>query len=182
MEPRSNSPLPPPAITLRPFVISDADAAIALRPFVPLDADADAPYTRTEDTEDYIRHRILPHPWYRAICVAGDSRPVGSISIQAETAFGADRRASVAYVVSRDWRGRGVATAALKAAAGAVFSHWPHLVRLEAVADVENRASQRVLEKAGFLKEGVLRKYMAFMGEPRDMVMYSFVPTDISPV
>jgi RimJ/RimL family protein N-acetyltransferase len=43
------------------------------------------------------------------------------------------------------------------------------------VADVDNPASQRVLEKAGFVREGVLRKYILLKGRPRDMVIFSIV-------
>ena len=44
--------------------------------------------------------------------------------------------------------------------------------------DVENKASQRVLEKAGFLREGVLRKYTYLKGVVKDLVLYSFLSTD----
>jgi len=84
-------------------------------------------------------------------------------------------RSSVGYRVAHAHWGRGVATRAVRAAAEAVFAAWPWLLRLEAAADVENPASQRVLEKAGFVREGVLRKYILLKGRPRDMVMFSIV-------
>ena len=71
-----------------------------------------------------------------------------------------------------------MATRAVRAEAEAVFAAWPWLLRLEAVADVENPASQRVLEKAGFVREGTLRKYIVLKGRPRDMVMFSLLDTD----
>jgi RimJ/RimL family protein N-acetyltransferase len=46
---------------------------------------------------------------------------------------------------------------------------------------VANPASQRVLEKAGFTREAVLRKYGAIKGVVRDMVMSSFIDTDAVP-
>lgn len=63
-------------------------------------------------------------------------------------------------------------------AAAAAFEEWVDLDRVEAIADVENPASQRVLEKAGFVREAVLRRYLVLKGEVRDMVMYSFVSSD----
>jgi RimJ/RimL family protein N-acetyltransferase len=60
----------------------------------------------------------------------------------------------------------------------AAFEEFDYLERLEAVADVDNPASQRVLEKAGFKREGVLRKYVRLKGESRDMVMFSFLVSD----
>jgi hypothetical protein len=67
-----------------------------------------------------------------------------------------------------------------------MFRRWsggclPALERLEAVTDVENaRSSQRVLEKAGFHKEGVLRRYIAGRsgGNSKDAVIYSFLSSD----
>jgi len=52
------------------------------------------------------------------------------------------------------------------------------LERLEALVDVDNVRSQRVLEKVGFQKEGVLRKYVYFKGKSRDMIMFSLLSTD----
>ena len=50
--------------------------------------------------------------------------------------------------------------------------------RLEALVLVKNVGSQRVLEKAGFQREGILRKYMILKGKTRDMVMFSLIFAD----
>ena len=50
--------------------------------------------------------------------------------------------------------------------------------RLEAIVDVENVGSQRVLEKAGFQREGVLRKYMILKGKTRDLVIFSLLSSN----
>lgn len=84
------------------------------------------------------------------------------------------------YRLAFDSWGKGIATAALRKAVGEVFDMWKDLERLEAIADVENVGSQRVLEKGGFKREGVLRRYLVLKGEVRDMVMFSIVSTDLS--
>ncbi|KAG6484782.1 uncharacterized N-acetyltransferase p20-like [Zingiber officinale] len=167
-----------PLVTLRPFVLADSDALMTWA------SDARVtlfqrrhPLTAIDDARRYIANHILPHPFYRAICLGASGRPVGSISVQRSNE---PHRASVGYRVAQDFWGRGIATAALRAVTPAVFEAWPELERLEAVADVENPASQRVLEKAGFHREGVLRKYVMLKGESRDMVMYSFLASDLS--
>ncbi|KAI5424187.1 hypothetical protein KIW84_030414, partial [Lathyrus oleraceus] len=53
--------------------------------------------------------------------------------------------------------------------------------RLQAFADVDNKASQRVLEKAGFLREGVLRQYTIIKGTVKDLAVFSFLSTDEIP-
>jgi [ribosomal protein S5]-alanine N-acetyltransferase len=54
----------------------------------------------------------------------------------------------------------------------------PDIWRLQAFCDLENRASARVLEKAGLTLEGILRRYMVFpnLGDvPRDVYCYAKV-------
>lgn len=98
---------------------------------------------------------------------------------QVKPAPGEDRhRASIGYRIAYDYWGKGIATEALKLTVKSVFEELGYLERLEAIADVDNPASQRVLEKAGFRKEGVLRKYVRLKGESKDMVMFSFLSSD----
>jgi RimJ/RimL family protein N-acetyltransferase len=54
------------------------------------------------------------------------------------------------------------------------------LARVEALVVPENIASQRVLEKAGFRREGHLRSYLAFGGQRADALIYSLLPSDLS--
>nr|CAD1819774.1 unnamed protein product [Ananas comosus var. bracteatus] len=183
MEPEAKKP-PPPQITLRPFTLSDADADAfmswaaddrVMRFFGPT-------YPTKDAAAAHIRSHIIPHPWYRAICVGGRTdRPVGWISINSVFRDDDDdnaHRATMGYGLAHEWWGRGVMTAAVRAAVATAFAERPRLERLEAFAAAENRRSQRVLEKVGFKREGLLRKYAVLMGESRDVVMFSFLDTD----
>ena len=49
------------------------------------------------------------------------------------------------------------------------------LVRIQAVTDTRNKASQSLLMKTGFKREGVVRKSMFIHGEWRDMILYSIL-------
>ena len=60
--------------------------------------------------------------------------------------------------------------------------HWlleqPSVYRIEALCDIENVASQRVLEKVGLEREGILRRWMVLPNlseTPRDMYIYGKV-------
>ncbi|KAJ4964451.1 hypothetical protein NE237_024390 [Protea cynaroides] len=118
---------------------------------------------------------IYTHPWYRAICVK--DRPIGYVSVnQGEGSDGC--RAEIGYVVGSAYWGQGIATHALKMVISSIFSELQGLERLEALIDVDNLRSQRVAEKVGFIREGVLRKYWNPKGTPRDMVIYSLLKTD----
>jgi [ribosomal protein S5]-alanine N-acetyltransferase len=54
------------------------------------------------------------------------------------------------------------------------------LARLEAYVIPDNIASQRVLTKAGFRREGLLRSYLAYEGRRFDALLYSLLPSDLA--
>jgi RimJ/RimL family protein N-acetyltransferase len=55
-------------------------------------------------------------------------------------------------------RGRGVGRSALRLLCDLSFSRWPELRRIEATTRDDNFAMQRILEVAGFKREGCLRE------------------------
>ena len=87
--------------------------------------------------------------------------------------------ANLGYWVRTSAAGRGVATVATRLAAKFGFEQLG-LQRIEIVAAVDNIPSQRVAEKAGARREGVLRKRLLIRGESLDAVVYSLVPEDLS--
>ena len=52
------------------------------------------------------------------------------------------------------------------------------IVRIQAHTDLRNVASQKVLEKVGFRKEGTIRKSIFIRGEWRDAYLYSILRED----
>jgi len=89
--------------------------------------------------------------------------------------------AEIGYWIGADARGRGVATAATRLAARWAFDNVPDLARLQLRAAVENVASNRVAEKAGFTREGVLRaqRFNARLGKRVDFVMWSLLREEL---
>ena len=53
------------------------------------------------------------------------------------------------------------------------------LHRIEILAAISNVASQRIAEKIGAAREGVLRKRLLIRGESHDAVLFSLVPEDL---
>ena len=80
--------------------------------------------------------------------------------------------ANLGYWVRSTQVRRGVATAAVQLLAQWAFSH-TGLVRLEIVTAVNNRASQRVAERAGAVREGLLRKRLQVHGVWHDAILFS---------
>ncbi|CAN6281023.1 unnamed protein product [Urochloa humidicola] len=180
-EAKPATPKAPVEVTLRKFELSDVDAMMvwASDPLVAAPCRWD-PYESTEPLLAFLRDVVLPHPWFRAICLADgeDPRPVGAVSV---SPTGDSCCAELGYVLARAHWGKGVATAAVKRMVATVFGEVEGLERVEALVDVANPASQRVLEKAGFTREAVLRKYGFQKGAVHDMVMFSFIDTDPVP-
>jgi RimJ/RimL family protein N-acetyltransferase len=86
--------------------------------------------------------------------------------------------ANLGYWVRTTAHGRGTATMATRLAARFGFEELG-LRRLEIVAAVGNLPSQRVAEKAGARREGVLRNRLLIRGESLDAVLFSLVPADL---
>jgi RimJ/RimL family protein N-acetyltransferase len=110
-----------------------------------------------------------------AVDDAVSSRLVGSVDLRCVQ----DGCATIGYMVGAGARRRGVATRALR-----LVSRWAlaelGLARLEVRTRVDNAASQRVAERAGFTREGVLRSYIEHRGERLDAVMFSLIADDLA--
>jgi RimJ/RimL family protein N-acetyltransferase len=92
--------------------------------------------------------------------------------------FDAHEIAEVAYFLRRSARGRGLATRAVRLLSAWAFAELG-IERLELRTHLENEASQRVAERAGFRREGVERASRAWPDGTRfESVVYSLLPED----
>lgn len=89
------------------------------------------------------------------------------------------KMANLGYWVKTTQVGRGIATKAVLLLAKFGFKELK-LNRIEIMADVKNKRSQRVAEKIGAIREGVLRNRLVIHGQVRDVVLFSLIPQDIS--
>lgn len=86
-------------------------------------------------------------------------------------------KVEVGYALARPYWGQGYMTEVLRAVIAWVFAQ-PDIFRVQAICDVENIGSARVMEKAGMTREGLLRRYVLHPNistEPRDVYMYAVV-------
>jgi RimJ/RimL family protein N-acetyltransferase len=88
-------------------------------------------------------------------------------------------KSNLGYWVRTSAAGRGVATAATRMLAGFGFEQLG-LQRIEIIAAVDNLASQRVAEKAGARREGILRNGIRYHGRNIDAVCFSLIPADLT--
>jgi RimJ/RimL family protein N-acetyltransferase len=87
-------------------------------------------------------------------------------------------KAAVGYWLAPEARGRGVATGAVQLLVRWAFDVELELVRMELLTLVGNEASGRVALRAGFTREGVLRRYLPFRGDLVDAVMFARLRDD----
>jgi RimJ/RimL family protein N-acetyltransferase len=173
-------PLRECAVALRPWETGDLGAMVAIC------SDPDvARYTRVPDPYseadarawmDAQPARLAEGAGMAFAIVDGGGAPVGSVGLRIDPS---DRDiAETGYMVAPAARGRGVATTALR-----LVSRWGlcdlGVARVQLSTHVDNAASQRVAERAGFRREGVLRSWEEIRGARVDLVMYSFVGSDL---
>jgi RimJ/RimL family protein N-acetyltransferase len=90
-----------------------------------------------------------------------------------------DYRATMGYWVAAGARGQGSCTRALRLLSRHALEEL-ELQRVELVTDPDNLASQRVAEKVGFQREGVLRAHLRHPdGRIRDSVSFSLLPGEL---
>ncbi len=110
-----------------------------------------------------------------AIAEADTDRAVGHIGLWlSELRHG---RASAGYSVAPSARRRGIAAAALIALTRFAWTI-PGLHRIELHIEPWNMASIRTAERAGYLREGLLRSHQEIGGERRDMLLYAATRRD----
>jgi ribosomal-protein-alanine N-acetyltransferase len=129
------------------------------------------PYT-VRNARDYIRS-VRDHLPETSFAIASDGEAVGGIGFVLRSDV--ERvSAEIGYWLGEAWWGRGIATEALAAVtAHAIDAH--HLTRIFAVPFAWNRASCRVLEKAGYVLEARLRRSAIKDGKPTDQLQYAFI-------
>jgi ribosomal-protein-alanine N-acetyltransferase len=85
-----------------------------------------------------------------------------------------ERFLEIGYDIVRSERGKGYGTEAVQLMVDYLFLS-KDAVRIQAFTDVRNKASQRVLEKAGFKREGTLRRAGFVRGQRADAYLYGIV-------
>lgn len=113
----------------------------------------------------------------RAWALEIDGNAVGGVSVHP----GADvhrHSAELGYWLGQRHWGRGIMTTVVRAFAPRAMEAF-HLYRLYATVYENNPASARVLEKAGFAREGVQKSAVVKRGELMDLYVYALVRREL---
>ncbi len=85
-----------------------------------------------------------------------------------------NRMMEIGYNIISSQRGKGYGTEAVQLMTDYLFLS-QSILRIQAVTDVRNNASQKVLEKSGFKKEGTIRKSAFVRGAMTNAYLYSIL-------
>ena len=160
-----------------------------IRPFRSTDLESLVKHADDPLVASQLRDRF-PHPYtleagrlfLQAIAVADpvesfaievNGEVVGGVGVHPGNDVGR-ASAEIGYWLGREFWGRGIATVVVGAVADHLFKE-AVFGRLHAHTFEGNLASQRVLEKCGFVKEGVFRKAVLKNGRLFDAVMFGRV-------
>lgn len=163
-------------LTLRPIKPDDADAV-----FVGYAQDPDVsrfllwrPHVAITETRAFISRALEASSSRTYATIERESgRLVGHFGLQRKI----PHRVSFGYVLARPWWGMGLMTEAVSEVVAWSLQQ-DGVWRIEAGCDVENFASARVMEKAGLVREGTLRRWLVHPNlgpEPRDCFSYALV-------
>lgn len=154
-----------------------------LRPWTPTPKPGDDPWSLTSVSQSVLAQR---REWKAGQAFAmllfpreDDGRVIGRIALGA-VRRGPFQNAYLGYWIDFERQGHGLMTEAVAAATSFAFGP-AGLHRVQAAVMPDNAASLRVLEKAGYRKEGTARNYLNIAGQWADHVLYAVTIEDWSP-
>ena len=133
-------------------------------------------HTSVKDAEAFlpvaIAHCESGEEYTWAITLKGTDRMVGAIAVRP-----APTRIDIGYALARRLWGQGIMPEAARAVIDLALEN-PAIRRVQAMCDIDNRSSARVMQKLGMSLEGTLRRYAVHPNvspEPRDALIYAMV-------
>ena len=133
-----------------------------------------------DDAEQWLRQqeigRVSRQRMNLAVATPYRDTALGLIGLNA---FEWDNQSAwVGYWMLPAARGRGLTTTALRMLCPWAFDELG-LERLQLTTAPDNEASQRLAERCGFVREGLMRSHLRRVDGRRDSVLYSLLPSDL---
>lgn len=133
------------------------------------------PYTEN-DAEGWIELNAYIAP-AQNLAIVVNGKLAGGIGLVEKQGNWA-RTAEIGYWLGEEFWGQGIMTRALKKFVSYVFEAFPEIYRLEANVVSYNAASSKVLEKSGFICEGILKKRFLKNDKLWDIHFYAILKED----
>lgn len=174
---------------------SEYMSEFTLRPWEKEDAEAVAVVANNEKIAQNLRN-VFPHPytladarWYVNDCIAHgeerqitraivvDGKTVGSIGIFVKDDV-YEKSGELGYWLAEEYWGKGIMTEAVKKICNEAIDRFD-IIRIYAEPFAHNVGSRRVLEKAGFTCEGIMRDGVYKNGNVYSYCMYSLLKEEV---
>ena len=130
------------------------------------------PYPYTEEAAEWWLGMVSEHDGkdglFRAIVV--DGKVAGNISVE-QKADVYCRDGEIGYLLLTDFWSKGIMTEAVRQICEAAFAEL-NIIRITGLVYAPNTASQRVLERNGFVKEGLQKNAVYKDGRIYDLCLY----------
>jgi RimJ/RimL family protein N-acetyltransferase len=168
-----------PRLALRPVEFEDLPLLHQWEnnPVMSGDYQVPRPHSLRELERRFLESPSVGEEFGRLLAVTEDDMPVGLLSYHRVSYGPWSPAMNMGIEIAPDYRGKGYGAEAQRLLANYLLAALP-IGRVEASTDVENLAEQRSLERAGFHREGVLRRAAWRTGTWHDMMVYSRVHGD----
>ena len=158
---------------IRPWGLGDRESLVrnanSRRVWLMLRDQFPHPYTRA-DADEWLAHAAKQDP-VTSFAIVVDDDAAGGIGLAPQPDVHR-RSAEVGYWLGEAFWNRGIMTAAVRTFTAYAFDTYD-LIRIFAGVFSTNPASMRVLEKAGYTREGILRRSVVKDGQILDQVLYA---------
>jgi ribosomal-protein-alanine N-acetyltransferase len=183
----ADEPQYPPTIELdgarlRPLRVADADALFAYLQNPAVTELTSYPVVTVPLVEAMIERSMTrwaagePSRW--GIALAHDDRVVGTCGFNDFSPV--HRWAELAYDLAQDHWGKGLMRQAVAAVLAWILGQ-DQVDRVHAYVRVDNRRSERLLQRSGFAREGCLRSFRVCREQAHDFYVYSLLRSDWGP-
>lgn len=175
-------PLSDGTVLLRPWQESDLPVLerASADEYVALIEHLATPFTETGGRDWIARKQArleAEQGWEFAIVELASGEAVGGVGITFRHPPGAAEPG--AWVIAEE-RNAGIAERAARLLCSWALTADTGIARIQATVEPWNLASQRVLEKLGFVREGLLRSYASWGESRQDVFLYSLLPDDLT--
>lgn len=130
------------------------------------------PYPYTEESADWWLGMVSEHDGKDGVfrAVLADGKIVGNITVEQKSDVYC-KDGEIGYLLLTEYWSKGIMTEAVRQICDVAFSELD-IVRITGLVYAPNVASQRVLEKNGFVREGLQRNAVYKNGQIYDLVLY----------
>lgn len=166
-------------VELRPFTWDDLNELVynANNPNVAANLTDAFPSPYTEESGKTFMNRVLNQDPPEVLAIVVDGNMVGNIGIHPQTDVNR-RNAELGYFIGEDHWGKGIVPIAIRKMLRYAFNNF-EIDRIFARPFGSNKASQRVLEKAGFTFEAKIEGILIKNGKIEDELFYGFRRKDL---